>query len=290
MRNLIIGSQGLVGTAVLKEIKKSRPNDTTLEGIPLEAKTPTQRYTDVMKYETLFKVFSEFRPQVVYLSACIADVNKCEDLGTNLVNVRGMITVLRLCEQFESKLIWFSSSYVFDGNSDAPYPTTAFTNPIQNYGVQKEIVERTILKSDAKFVIVRTVGVFGEERRKRNFGKQVLDAVFHGKQVFVPNDQFMNPILSVELAKITVKLAERENGLFHVASDTCVSKFEFAHKIAKYFNLESLVVGVTSEEMNQRAPRPKMGALDCSGLKDLGFQIPSYESGIAKFLELEYGR
>jgi dTDP-4-dehydrorhamnose reductase len=290
MRNLIIGSQGLVGTAVLKEIKKSKPNDTTLEGIPLEAKTPTQRYTDVMKYETLFKVFSEYRPQVVYLTACIADVNKCEDLGTNLVNVRGMITVLRLCEQFESKLIWFSSSYVFDGNADAPYPTTAFTNPIQNYGVQKEIVERTILKSDAKFVIVRTVGVFGEERRKKNFGKQVLDAVFHGKQVFVPNDQFMNPILSVELAKISVKLAERGNGLFHVASDTCVSKFEFAYKLAKYFNLESLVVGVTSEEMNQRAPRPKMGALDCSGLKDLGFQIPSYEGGISKFLELEYGR
>ena len=290
MRNLIIGAQGLVGTALLKEIKKSRPNDMTLEGIPLEAKTPSQRYMDVMKYETLFKVFSEYRPNLVYLPACIAHVDKCEDLGTNLVNIRGMITVLRLCEQFESKLVWFSSSYVFDGKADAPYPTTAFTNPLQNYGVQKEIVERTILKSDAKFVIIRTVGVFGEERKKKNFGKQVLDAVFHGRKVFAPTDQFMNPILSVDLAKITVKLAERENGLFHVASDTCVSKYEFAYKIAKYFGLESLVSGITSEEMNQRAPRPKMGALDCSGLRDLGFQVPSYDGGIANFCSLEYGK
>lgn len=290
MRTLIIGSQGLVGSALTKEIKKFTPEKDIIEGIPVEAKTPNQRYMDVMKYETLFKVFSDFRPQIVYLPACIAHVDKCEDLGTNLVNIRGMITVLRLCEQFESKLVWFSSSYVFDGKSDIPYPTTADTCPINNYGLQKETVERTILKSDAKFVIVRTVGVFGEERKKKNFGKQIISAIFNGKKVFVPTDQFMNPILSIDLAKITVKLAERENGLFHVASDTCVSKYEFAYKIAKYFSLEGLIVGVTSDEMKQRAPRPKMGALDCSGLKAVGLKVPSFEGGILKFLELEYGK
>ena len=284
MRNLIIGSNGLVGTA----LKKFLPD--ALEGMPVEAKTPNQRYMDVMKYETLFKVFSEYRPQIVYLPACIADVNKCEDLSTNLVNVRGMITVLRLCEQFESKLVWFSSSYVFDGKSSTPYKTTDVPSPINNYGIQKETVERLILKSDAKFVIVRTVGVFGEERKKKNFGKQIISAIFKGQKVFVPNDQFMNPILSADLARITVKLAEKENGLFHVASDTTVSKFEFAHKIAKYFHLESLVVGISSEEMNQRALRPKMGALDCSGLVNVGLKVPSYEDGILRFLELEYGK
>lgn len=246
---------------------------------------------DVMRYETLFKVFSDYRPQIVYLPACIAHVDKCEDLGTNHINIRGMITVLRLCEQFESKLIWFSSSYVFDGESPEPYLTTAFTNPINNYGLQKETVERTILKSDAKFVIVRTVGVFGEERKRKNFAKQVISALNHGRKVFVPTDQFMNPIPSMDLARITIKLAERENGLFHVAGDECLSKYEFARRIAKYyFGMDGLIVGLTSEEMNQKAKRPKMGALDCSGLKDLGIEIPSFDAGLVKFFELEYSK
>lgn len=291
MRTLIIGSQGLVGSALVKELKRSRPQDTVIEGIPVEAKAPNQRYTDVMKYETLFKVFSEFRPQVVYLTACIANVDKCEDLGTNLVNVRGMITVLRLCEQFESKLVWFSSSYVFDGKSDKPYSTTSQTCPVNNYGIQKEIVENLILKSDAKFVIVRTVGVFGEERRKKNFGKQVISALNQAKKIFVPNDQFMNPILSSDLARVTIQLADKTNGLFHVAGDECLSKYEFARTIAKhYFNMENLVVGLSSEEMNQKAQRPKMGCLDCSGLKDVGLGIPSFEDGVLRFLTMEYAK
>ena len=284
MRNLIIGARGLVGSAL------SNPRllpDAKL-GVQVEAKTPNQVYIDITKYETLFKVFSDYRPQVVYLPASITHVDKCEDISTNIVNVRGAITVLRLCEQFESKLVYFSSSYVFDGEAKSPYPVTAETNPINNYGKQKETVERTILQSDAKFVIIRTVGVFGEERQKKNFAKSVLSAVFAGRKVFAPSDQFMNPILSVDLARISVQLAERGQGLFHVAGDTTLSKFDFAHKIASYFKLENLVIPTTSEEMEQRAPRPKMGALDCSGLKDIGLEVPSFERCVLNFLSMEY--
>ena len=282
MRTLIIGAQGLVGSALKKLIPSA------LEGIQVEAKTKNQRYIDIAKYETLFKVFSEFRPQVVYLPAAIAHVDKCEDVSTNVVNIRGTTTVLRLCEQFESKLVWFSSSYVFDGYSKVPYPVISDTNPLNNYGKQKEAVERLILKSDADFVIIRTVGVFGEERRKKNFAKQVISSVFAGTKVNVPNDQFMNPILSTDLAKVAIKLADKEKGLFHVSGDTCISKYDFAVKIAKYFNLDSLIIPTTTDEMKQRAMRPKMGCLDCSSLTELGIQIPSLESGILKFLQLEY--
>lgn len=282
MRNLIIGSQGLVGTA----LRKCLPD--ALCGVQVEAKEKNQIYIDISKYETLFKAFSECRPQVVYLPAAITHVDKCEDPGTNVVNIKGAITVLRLCEQFEAKLIYYSSSYVFNGKSKTPYATTAETSPINNYGIQKETVERTILRSDAKFVIIRTVGVFGEERRKKNFGKQVISAIFAGRQVFAPSDQFMNPILSNDLARVSVKLAEKANGLFHVSGDESVSKYEFAKKIAQYFNMENRVSPVTSEEMKQRAPRPRMGSLDCSGLRDVGLEVPSFERGVLRFLELEY--
>lgn len=282
MKTLIIGSQGLVGTALRKYIPDA------LCGVQMETSKKNERYLDILKYETLFKMFSEYRPDIVYLPAAIAHVDKCEDVSTNVVNVRGITTVLRLCEQFESKLVWFSSSYVFDGYSKEPYTVDAQTNPLNNYGKQKEAIERLILKSDANFIIIRTVGVFGEERRKKNFAKQVISAVFSGTKVIVPNDQYMNPILSNDLARIAVKLADKGKGLFHVAGDTCISKYDFAVRIAKYFSLDKLVISATSEEMKQRAIRPKMGCLDCSSLIKLGIEIPSLEQGMLKFLQLEY--
>ena len=92
------------------------------EGIPVEPQKDKQFYVDITKYETLFKAFSSIRPDIVYLPAAIAHVDKCEQSqGTEVVNVRGATTVLRLCESFESKLVYFSSSYVFNGTNPLPF-------------------------------------------------------------------------------------------------------------------------------------------------------------------------
>lgn len=283
MKSLIIGSRGLVGSALKRQIPDA------IEGIPVEAKKPNERYIDITKYETLFKVFSKERPDIVYLPASIAHVDRCEESqGTDVVNVRGAITVLRLCESFGTKLVYFSSSYVFNGEKKDPYTLQDKTCPINRYGIQKETVEKQILQSDAKYVIVRTVGVYGVERLKKNFAKQVIDALFHGRKVYAPSDQFMNPILSDDLARITIRLADKYQGLFHVAGDTYLTKYDFAKKIAKHFNLESMVEERTSEEMKQLARRPKNGCLDCSGLSSLEITTPSFEDGLTKFMSQEF--
>ena len=283
MKSLIIGAQGLIGSALTRCL----PN--AIQGIPMEATEPKQRYMDIMKYETLFKVFSEIRPRVVYLAAAIANVDKCEDYGTATVNVRGSANVVRLCEQFDSKLVFYSSSYVFDGTKDIPYTENDPTCPIQSYGKQKNIVEGLINTSNLECLTIRTVGVFGTERKKKNFAKQVISSVFAGKTVYAPDNQWMNPILSDDLAHVSVKLAEGlTQGIFHVAGDTCITKFEFAQRIAGYFGYSYLVKPISTAEMKQKAARPKMGCLDCSYLLDYGIEIPSLNSGLQKFLSADY--
>lgn len=284
MKSLIIGARGLVGSALKKQIPDA------IEGIPVEPKKNThQAYTDITKYETLFKVFSKYRPDVVYLPAAIAHVDRCEESrGTDTVNVRGATTVLRLCESFDAKFVYFSSSYVFDGTKKDPYLELDDPCPINIYGEQKRTVENIIRSSEANYLIIRTVGVYGTERLKKNFAKQVISAIFSNKKVYAPIDQFMNPILSDDLARITVKLAEKQKGLFHVAGDTCLSKWEFAKEIATYFGLENLIIPVRTDEMNQKAKRPVNGCLDCSRIEKLGFMIPSFRGGLVRFLSQEY--
>jgi dTDP-4-dehydrorhamnose reductase len=133
------------------------------------------------------------------------------------------------------------------------------------------------------------VGVFGTERKKKNFAKQVISSVFLGKTVYAPDDQWMNPILSDDLAQITVELAERgAEGIYHVAGDTCVTKYEFAKRVAGYFGYAELVKPIQSQDMHQKALRPKMGCLDCSGLAVYGIHAPNLDTGLQKFLAKEY--
>jgi dTDP-4-dehydrorhamnose reductase len=282
MRTLIIGAMGLVGSALARQLPDA------LLGIQFEARQKNQRYMDITKYETLFKVFADFRPQIVYLCAAIAGVDKCEDASTSIVNVRGVTTVLRLCEQFESKLVWYSSSYVFDGLSNLPYKEDDEVHPIQNYGKQKSLMEKLIIQSDIPHLIIRTVGVFGKERRKKNFAKQVISSVFAGQEVFAPNDQWMNPINSDDLAKVSIQLANKHSGIFHVAGDECITKYDFAKRIAGYFGYEGKVIAKTSEEMQQKACRPKMGCLDCAELENIGIPVPNLGTGMQKFLGNEF--
>lgn len=283
MKSLIIGSGGLVGTALTRCLPDA------IQGVQMEAKNKQQMYIDIIKYETMLKAFSVHRPQVVYMAGAITDVNKCEDYGTSVVNVKGTIEALRLCEQFECRFVFYSSSYVFDGTKGSPYTTQDETNPIQRYGHQKETVENVILQSEADYLIIRTVGIFGQERKHKNFAQQVLKSVFAGKDVYAPVDQYMNPVWSNDLARISVKLAQSSaHGVFHVAGDTCLSKFEFAQRIAGYFGYEDKVLPLTTPEMKQRAPRPMMGCLDCSNILDWSMDIPSLDNGIQKFLGSEF--
>lgn len=277
-KSLIIGS-GLIGTALRKQIK---------ENVLYTSRDTTKgTYVDISNYESLFSVFSEYRPNVVYLAASNAYVDACEDIETNRDNVRGPVMVLRLCEQFECKFVFFSSSYVFNGKSRYPYSEKQELNPVQNYGKQKEAVENLILTSDAKYVIIRTVGVFGSDINRRNFVTQVIDTVSTKKKVYAPIDQFMNPINSDDLASITVQLANKYNGIFHVAGDECLTKYDFALRVAKYLDREKYVIPVTSEEMKQKALRPKMGCLDCSVIEERGIKIPSFENGLQRFMSME---
>ena len=283
MSTLILGGRGLVGSAIKRQVHDA------IVGVSVEPKEDDQVYADVTKYETLFKVFKNFRPETVYLPAAIAHVDACESQGTDVVNVRGAMTVLRLCESFGSKLVYFSSSYVFDGEKGSPYTVLDDPMPVNHYGHQKLTVENLILQGDTPFLIIRTVGVYGIERLKRNFAKQVISAVFSGKPVFAPDDQWMNPILSTDLAKITVRLTTHgHEGIWHVAGNTCMTKYEFAQRIASYFGLESMVYPTSSDEMKQKAKRPRNACLDCSELERVGIPVPDFDSGLIRFLSLEF--
>jgi len=287
--NLVIGANGLVGSALMRHLSDAVGTfHTNKDNLCPDRK---YEYLDVTDSKNIADVFKKHKPKKVFLAAANPHVDACEKPNTDIVNVDGLKQVILISAIFRSQLIFFSSSYVFDGKSQTAYKPTDDPYPINRYGRQKEIIENCIFEfsDEVQYLIIRTVGVFGEEGKPKNFVSQIIKAVAENKKVHVPTDQTMNPVYAMDLAKVVIHLSNRYmDEVFHVAGDKCMSKYDFAIKIAYKLGCtkpHDLIVGVKSEDMKQVANRPSNGCLDCRTLETRAMNVPNFEKGLAKFLE-----
>lgn len=284
----VLGANGMVGSALMRYMGEAvgtyhNHKDNLL---------PNRKYEplDISDRDAVDKFFDTYHPKIVYLAAYNPHVDGCENLESDKVNLNGVANVISNCDIHKSTLVFFSSSYVFDGESQVPYKPSDDTFPINRYGRQKEQMEKTITSRETlHWLIIRTVGVFGKEGSPKNFVDQVRKAVKENKKIFVPCDQTMNPVWSMDLARTSMHLASRYAGaIFHVAGNKCMTKYEFAINIAYKLGHpkpHELVVGMRSEDMRQLANRPKNGCLDCGGLAARAIAIPSFERGLKAYLK-----
>lgn len=290
--NAVIGANGLVGNALMHYLDDAVGTYHTCKDNFVEGRK--YEYLDIADKNKVNEFFEVYKPRRVFLTAANPWVDGCENPSTDHVNVSGTCNVISNCDVHSSQLVFFSSSYVFDGESQVPYRHRDETFPVNRYGRQKETVERIITNRDGlQWLIIRTVGVFGHEGTPKNFVSQIEKAVKANRKIYVPSDQTMNPVWSMDLARLAVRLSDRYSGeIFHVAGDKCLTKYEFAINIAYKLGCKKphdLIVGMKSQDMKQIANRPKNGCLDCGQLQARAMSVPMFEKGLWKFLASEYG-
>lgn len=285
MVHLVIGASGQVGAALVRELKKS-DNWEVVGTFWSNPNTGTAKYfLDVSDKKSVDRMISALSPAVIWLPAYFTNVDYA-DKARN-INVDGMMNVLRSAESTMSRVVFYSSGYVFDGKGKPPYTTKDVPNPINEYAKQKLEVEKMVLQNPRNTVI-RTMGVYGVDEKRQNFAYRVLDTVSAGQKIYVPSDQWMNPILASDLAEISVDLVTLlVSGLLHVAGNTPVTKYQFALDLVREAHLnDGLVIPKTSEQMNQSAPRPKWSVLDWKEVEGWGAQVRDYHKSIKEFVRI----
>jgi dTDP-4-dehydrorhamnose reductase len=290
MTDLVIGANGMVGRSLMSYLSDSVGTFHISTSNSLENRK--YEYLDITEKDKVNALFEKHKPKRVFIAAANPHVDGCENPETDKVNIAGVSSILENCYVHNSQVVFFSSSYVFDGKSQTPYKPKDSTEPINRYGRQKEQIEKVMTRNwdgELQYLIIRTVGVFGQEGKSKNFVSQVVKAVAENKKIHVPLDQTMNPIWSMDLAKIAIHLSDRYSGdIFHVAGNQCLSKYEWAIKIAYRVGCKKphdLVIGMKSEDMKQMAIRPSNGCLDCGSLTARAITIPNLERSLGKFLD-----
>lgn len=228
-------------------------------------------------------------PDWIFCPAGMTRADLCEqrpdDARRHIVD--GPLDVARIGRRLGAGLVFYSSSYVFDGQA-GPYREEDAPNPINVYGRCKWEAERAIRAELNRWLILRTIVVYGQELQGKNFVCQVLRAAQSGTPMAVPSDQVSNTTYCDDLARASVELAERnQSGLYHLAGDDCLDRYSFGRLVCEVFGHDpSFLRARSTAQLSQTAPRPLRAGLRVEKATEaLGAPLRSAREGLGAMKE-----
>jgi dTDP-4-dehydrorhamnose reductase len=291
-RVLIVGSNGLLGQKVTDLFSRSKNYEilnTSVEDKPfVKMNEFLYRHLDITNRNSVMKLVDDFLPEVIINTAAITNVDLCETERALAwkVNVVGVENLVHAARMVGAKIIHFSTDYVFDGKS-GPYNEGDRVNPMSYYGRTKLASENVLRTSEIPHTIIRTMILYGIGKQiKDNFALWLVNNLKDNKQVRVVDDQIGNPTLVDDLAFTVLKVVEFDkNGLYHIAGNDLVSRYDFALALAKKFKFDkNLIIPIKTAILKQPAPRPmKSGFIILKAETELSIKMSGVEQGLTIF-------
>jgi len=252
MRILVMGHRGMLGSDLMEAL--GRGHDVS--GIDRDE-------FDITAVEDCLRVVEEFTPDVIVNAAAYTDVDGCETNRDDCfaVNAEGVRNIADACKGRKTKIVHYSTDYVFDGTKGEPYLEDDPCRPINLYGESKRKGEEALIESAEDHVLIRTAWLYG--RQGKNFVKAILAKAKDDGKLRVVDDQVGSPTYSLDLAQATKLLVERDSrGIYHVTNRGVCSWYQFAQRIVEYAQLSGVTVEpIKSHEIDRKAKRPAYSVL-----------------------------
>lgn len=266
MELLVIGGSGLVGSNIV-EVASNTDTDVyaTYHTSPTNQ---TERQLDKTDTERTAAVIREIEPDIVVDTAAFHAVDECEKKRKRAwdVNAAGTRNVAVAADEHDAHYIYLSTDYVFSGDiADAPYSETDPVSPLNYYARTKYAGEQAAQIADT-VTILRPSVIYGINTE--NFVTWALSELEDGNELDIVDDQVSNPTYAPDLAEACMEIADRKlTGVYHAAGPESLSRYEFTTTLAKVCGYDpDLVSPISTEELGQKAPRPRDSSLDSSSL------------------------
>lgn len=262
---------------------------------------------DITDLQSVKTVFEKVKPFFVINCAAYTAVDDCEtNLDTALlVNSSAVGEIAKLCNEYGSILIHFSTDYVFDGQNSSGYSENSAPSPINAYGRSKLEGEKNVISTLPNHYIVRTSWLYGENGK--NFVDTMLKLAEEKDELNVVNDQFGAPTYAKDLAEAVLenfvepylKNADTHErwldvkkdvfkecpafGIYHLTNSGSCSWHEFALGIFEASGKNIKVNPVSSDEFKRPAKRPSYSIL----LNEKLPHLKSWQDGLKNYLKLK---
>ena len=281
MKVLVTGAKGQLGTDLMNELAKRG-----IEGIGVDVQE-----MDITDAKACHRVIKNSGADAVIHCAAYTAVDAAED-NVDLcrrINGEGTRNVAQACKEADTKLMYISTDYVFDGQGTRPWEPDDERHPLNVYGQTKYEGELAVEELSDKYFIVRIAWVFGVAGK--NFIKTMLRLGKERGAVSVVDDQIGSPTYTYDLARLLVDMIQTDKyGRYHATNEGLCSWYEFAKEIFRQAGMDVPVTPVSSDQFPAKAARPSNSRLSKEKLSENGFErLPAWQDALGRFLkEIEY--
>ena len=310
MKFFVTGVNGQLGHDVMNEVQKRGYEGVGSDiaeqyaGVADGSPVTTMPYVslDITDRDAVMKVIQEVQPDAVIHCAAWTAVDMAEDDDkvekVRAINACGTQNIADACKAVDSKMLYLSTDYVFDGQGTEPWePDCKDYKPLNVYGQTKLEGELAVSNTLDKYFIVRIAWVFG--LNGKNFIKTMINVGKTHDEVRVVNDQIGTPTYTYDLARLLVDMCETEKyGYYHATNAEVkdenagcktgyISWYDFCCEFYSQYGLKTKVIPVTTEEYGlSKAARPFNSRLDKKKLVENGFKsLPTWQDAVSRYLK-----
>jgi len=242
-------------------------------------------------------------PDVIVNAAAYTGVDAAETDRSNAfrVNAEAVGVLARLAAQRGAWLVHYSTEYVFDGKSAAPYRESDATAPQNVYGESKLAGEEAVRRSGCRYLLLRTSWVYGQGGG--GFMRAILKRAMESETLEVVVDQTGAPTGANLVADVTAHclrrvqkdraLADVLSGTYHLTAGGQATRYEYARYLVeaaakagtKLKSAPERVLPVPGSAYVSTAKRPANSLLDTTKLRTtFGVTLPEWKAGVSAML------
>ncbi|HSB91580.1 MAG TPA: dTDP-4-dehydrorhamnose reductase [Flavitalea sp.] len=257
-RILVLGSGGQLGQE-FQNLRSAYPS--------YDFKFIDRTKLDLQHLEAISDFLESHRGSYLVNCAAYTAVDKAEaEPGQAFrINAEAVGELAACCDKFGIRFIHYSTDYVFDGESSAPYKEEAQASPVNTYGASKRRGEELCLSHNQESIIIRTSWVYSAFGN--NFVKTMMRLLSERDSIKVVQDQVGSPTWAADLAEATMQIISSEKwipGIYHYANAGIISWYEFALAIKDLIHSPCNVHPIAAIEYPTAARRPAFSLLDTS--------------------------
>ena len=99
----------------------------------------SKKQCNILDEKSIIKIIKKIKPKIILHTAALSRPMEIhyEDIDKSInLNIIGTANLVKICNKYKLKLIYFSTSYVYEG-TDGNYKETDPVKPFNNYGLSK---------------------------------------------------------------------------------------------------------------------------------------------------------